>query len=49
MPDKTTPNVFVKCFLQSTAQDRDARKFELKNMAVDVYESGKLTFREVLT
>lgn len=48
MPDKNTPNNFIKCHLESTANDRDARRFELKNMAVDVYESDNLTFREVL-
>lgn len=48
MPDKTTPATFIKCFLESTSEDRDARKFKLKNMAVDIYESGTLTFRKVL-
>lgn len=48
MPDKDTPNDFVSLFLESTPEDKDARKFALKNMAVDVYESGKLIFRERL-
>lgn len=48
MPDKATPATYIKCFLESTPEDRDARKFKLKNMAVDIYESGTLTFRKVL-
>lgn len=48
MPDVSTPSSFTKCFLESTAQDRDAKKFKLQNMAVDFYESGLLTFRKVL-
>lgn len=48
MPDVNTPSSFTKCFLESTAQDRDAKKFKLQNMAADIYESGLLTFRKVL-
>lgn len=48
MPDRDNPGEFVKCFLEATAQDRDAKKFKLQNIAVDFYESGLLTFRKVL-
>jgi hypothetical protein len=49
MPDKDTPATFVKCYLESTAEDKDARKFTLKNMKFpDFYESGVLTFRKIL-
>lgn len=49
MPDLNTPTSFTKCYLESTPEDRDARKFNLKNMTADFYESGVLTFRKVLT
>jgi hypothetical protein len=49
MPDKDTPSQFTKCYLESTSEDKDARRFELKNMSVDIYESGVLVFRKVLT
>lgn len=49
MPDKDTPSSFTKCFLESSADDRDATRWELKNMKTpDVYETGRLTFRKVL-
>jgi hypothetical protein len=50
MPDIDTPNTFFKLLLDSTKEDRSGVAFELKNMKTpDVYESGDLTFREVLT
>lgn len=50
MPDKNTPASFVKCFLESTKEDKDARKYILKNMGVpEFYETGTLTFRKVLS
>jgi hypothetical protein len=49
IPDKDTPASFVKCYLESTREDRDGKKFTLKNMKVpDFYETGVLTFRKVL-
>lgn len=49
MPDWETPANFVKCYLESTREDRDAKRFILKNMKVpDFYETGVLTFRKVL-
>lgn len=49
MKDKDTPSQFVKCYLESTKQDRDAKKFTLSNMKVpDFYETGTLVFRKVL-
>lgn len=49
MPDVATPSYFVKCYLESTAEDRNAHKFTLKNMGdPEFYESGLLTFRKVL-
>lgn len=50
MPDKDTPASFTKCYLEGTREDRDAKKFTLKNMKVpDFYETGDLIFRKVLT
>lgn len=50
IPDRDTPNTFVKCYLEKTKEDSDARKFQLKNMGVpDFYETGILIFRKVLT
>jgi hypothetical protein len=50
MPDKATPSQFVKCYLESTKQDKDAKRFTLLNMKVpDFYESGTLIFRKVLS
>jgi hypothetical protein len=50
IPDVDLPNNFTKCFLESTPEDKEARKFNLKNMNTpDFYESGVLTFRKVLT
>lgn len=49
MPDWETPANFEKCYLESTKDDRDAKRFVLKNMKVpDFYETGVLTFRKVL-
>lgn len=49
MKDKTVPSAFLKCFLEGTKEDKDGRKFVLKNMKVpDFYETGTLTFRKVL-
>lgn len=50
MPDWETPGAFYKMLLDSTKEDRNGVAFELKNMrAVDVYETGDLTFRKVLS
>lgn len=49
MPDKDTQASFTKCFLESSADDRNGTSYELKNMKTpDVYETGRLTFRKVL-
>lgn len=49
MRDKDTPANFIKCFLESTKEDKDGRRFVLKNMGVpDFYETGTLVFRKVL-
>lgn len=49
MPNKAAPNSFTKCFLEGTREDRDGKKFILKNMKVpDFYETGTLIFRKVL-
>lgn len=48
MPDKTSPASFTKCVLESTEQDRNGMKFELKNLARNIYSSGRLVFRKVL-
>lgn len=37
-----------KVFLEGTEQDREAKAFKLQNVAMDIYTSGLLTFREVL-
>lgn len=50
MPDVDAPNNFVKLLLDSTQSDRQGTGFELKNMRTkDVYETGDLVFRKVLT
>jgi hypothetical protein len=49
MPDKDNRAVFKKLFLEGSSDSRDGTQFELKNIAVDWYETGTLTFREVLT
>ncbi len=49
LPDRDDDSVIHKCYLESTKEDKDARKFQLKNMKVpDFYESGVLVFRKVL-
>jgi len=48
MPNKALPAIFTKCFLESTASDRNGLDFRLQNMAVGIYQTGKLTFRKVL-
>jgi hypothetical protein len=49
MPNINATSNFVKCFLDSTKDDRDAKRFVLKNMKVpDFYETGVLVFRKVL-
>lgn len=49
LPNKASSAVVHKCYLESTKEDKDARKFQLKNMKVpDFYESGVLVFRKVL-
>ncbi len=49
MPDRDNPSNFEKCYLEATKDDRDGRRFVLKNMKVpDFYETGVLTFRKVL-
>lgn len=49
MEDRDTPGTLFKVLLESTAEDRGARSFELKNMKTpNYYESGDLVFREVL-
>lgn len=49
MKDKDTPANFVKCYLEGTREDKEGRKFILKNMKVpDYYETGTLVFRKVL-
>lgn len=49
MPDVASPGSFQKCYLESTKDDKDARRFVLKNMKdPEYYESGELTFRKVL-
>ena len=49
MPNVNDPSIFHKLFLEATPQGRNGVEFELQNMAVDWYETGQLTFREVLT
>ena len=49
MRDKDTPTEYIKCFLESTKEDKEGRRFVLKNMGVpDFYETGVLVFRKVL-
>lgn len=49
MKDRDLPNVFFKCFLESTAEDRSALRVVLKNMDTpNIYETGRLTFRKVI-
>lgn len=49
MPDMNNPNTFFKVYLESTSQDRDGKRWVLKNITHNIYESGKLIFRKVLT
>lgn len=49
IPDYSNKNVFKKLFLESSPENKDGTQFALKNIAVDWYETGTLTFREVLT
>lgn len=49
MPDVGTTSQFTKCYLESTKDDKEARRFALKQMTMDVFESGLLIFRKVLT
>lgn len=49
MPDADAPNSFVKCFLESTPDDRQGLRYRLRNMNTpDVYETGVITLRKVL-
>lgn len=49
MPDEASVNTFEVLILESTKEDRNALKFELKNMKTpDVYESGELVCRKVI-
>ncbi len=47
MPDYATPATFFSLLLDSSPAEKDGTGFILKNLAVDVYETGKLVFREV--
>ena len=50
MPDESISGTFYKLLLDSTKTDRNGVAFELQNMKTpDVYQSGDLTFRKVLT
>lgn len=49
MQDVAAPSSFVKCFLEATKQDKEARRFVLQNIGdPEFYESGVLSFRKVL-
>jgi len=48
MPDVADRDAFVKVFLESTSQDKNAFEFNLRNLSPDIHESGALIFRKVL-
>lgn len=51
MPDKDDADVFVKCILESTSEDKDGLSFKLKEQyaqgLVGYYETGLLKFRKI--
>jgi len=49
MPDLSAPASFFTCYLERTQQDQNALRHQFENMQTpDVYQTGVLTFREIL-
>jgi len=48
IPDVDLPINFTTLYLEKTKEDSNALRFQLKNIFVDIYESGTLTFRKVI-
>jgi hypothetical protein len=46
--DVDMPMNFQTVYLEKTKEDSNGLRFQLKNMFVDIYESGTLTFRKVI-